>query len=231
MAAGIYNRGEDGDFASNGVIDNTVGLNVGGFALTQSLRYDFPDRTSDTAKYCHDYSVGRNINLPTDVPEIWVEVWVRFPSTFTTVAPGCDGISNPDYKMLLVRFLTSSRANLTPGTYGNSWTWGIGSDQQGDGGNPPHTIPGLPWDDTWHQYRIHLMHDRSGSVGHYTAGDWWMDGVLMKSFPDVNDPTAIYGNLWGLAIGRNLNQGPDHPMSYWWGRIAVYNTDPGWGTP
>jgi hypothetical protein len=176
--------------------------------------------------------VGRNINLPTPVREVWVEAWIKFPTNFTTVAPSAWGcISNPDYKLMFVRFVASSRANLQPGTYGSSWTWGVGSDQQGNAGVPTGTIAGTPWDGAWHQYRVHVMHDRAGGAGHYTAGDWWTNGVLKKSFPGVNDSSAMYGNMYGLAIGRNMNQGPDHAMSYWWGRIAVYRDDPGWGVP
>ena len=168
--------------------------------------------------------------MPSGVGELWVETWVRFSANFTTAAPagwGC--LSNPDYKMLFVRYSKSSRADLQPGTYGNSWTFGIGSDPQGNGGSPAGTIPGLPWDGQWHQYRLHVMFDRVGGAGHYTAGDLWIDGVLKKQFPGVADAASVFGTMYGLALGRNMNQGPDHLISVWWGMIRVYDADPGWG--
>jgi len=237
-----YSNEDPFNTSSANVLDQTVGLNVGGYSLTQSYRIDFadqtPHRTPPDSTRCGDYTPGgRNLNFPTRVTEVWIEAWIMFPTNFTTQAPsgwGCN--SNPDYKLALVRIsggTKDSRANLTPGTYGASWTWGISSDQQGNGGQPTGTIPfgqtGSPWDGQWHQYRVHLMLDRSGTSGHYTAGDWWMDGVLRKSFPGVTDASAEFGTWYGVAMGRNLNQGPDHAMSYWWGRIAVWTSDPGWG--
>jgi len=29
-------------------------------------------------------------------------------------------------------------------------------------------------------------------------------------------------------LGRNLNQGPEEPMSVWWGRIRIWERTPGW---
>ena len=34
--------------------------------------------------------------------------------------------------------------------------------------------------------------------------------------------------LYGVALGRNINQGPDHLQSLWWGRIRAWDTNPGW---
>ena len=31
-----------------------------------------------------------------------------------------------------------------------------------------------------------------------------------------------------LGYTRNINQGPDHPQSVWWGRIRVWKANPGW---
>lgn len=239
---GIYSVAEDVN-TSEMFLDTTTGVDINGLSLTQCVRYDFPDRTADTCTgsthkgRCGDYSIGRNIKFPASatVNEVWVELYIKFPTDFTTVAPagwGCTGTcnSNPDYKMLFVRDTITQRCNLQPGTFGNSWTFGVPGDQEGNGGTPSKTIPGLPWDGQWHQYRIHVMKDQSGSLGHYTAGDVWFDGVLKKSFPGVTVSSTTYGKYFGIALGRNMNQGPDHVMSVYWGQLTLWNTDPGWST-
>lgn len=209
-------------------LDTGVGVNVDGYSLTKSMRYDFP------ASAAEEYTLGVDMFFPgsvlggpyTTIDEVWIEIYVLFQNGFTTNGSGAQ---NPDYKMFFIANQTSSRANLQPGTFGNSWTWGIAPDQQGNGGSPTGTIFGTPFDGLWHQYRVHLMVDRSGAAGHYTAGDWWMDGTLQKAFPGVTVAKSTYGPFWILALGRNQNQGITQAQSLWWGRIAIYNTDPGWG--
>jgi len=34
--------------------------------------------------------------------------------------------------------------------------------------------------------------------------------------------------IWAVHLARNINQGPDHPQNIWWGRVRLWNTNPGW---
>jgi len=35
--------------------------------------------------------------------------------------------------------------------------------------------------------------------------------------------------LVSMALCRNMNQGPTHTQSLWYGRVKIYESDPGWG--
>jgi hypothetical protein len=217
----IYSVGEDlgtGQIA----LDPTTGYGTS----TQSMRYTFPDRTTDSTR-CGDYPIGRNINLPSVVKEVWVEVYVKFSANFQTLAPGAWGCtSNAEYKFIFGRTDGGSRFNLNAGTYGNAWTFGIPFDEQGAGGTPPNVVAGADrvWDGQWHQYRLYFKVSSASGVSD-GAARFYLDGTLIKSYANVaiND-TDIYG----VALGRNMNQGPAQPSYVWWGRIRIWNQNAGW---
>jgi len=226
---GIYSVGEDLTTGQM-VLDQSVGYG----SSKQSMRYDFPDRTgtggSGTSGRCTDYTIGRNMTLPSTVTELWVEVAARYQSTWTTLAPSSWGCtSNSDYKFFMARVNGTGRFMLFAGTYGTGWQFGYpgndegaGSDTPGYYGNAtyPFSITGSPWDGNWHVYRFHY---RVGTGG---AAEWWYDGVKMPSFENVDASAGT--SIYGLGLGRNLNQGPGQPQSIWWGRIVVYKSNPGW---
>lgn len=221
---GIYSLGED-VLTSQMALDQSVGYG----SSKQSMRYDFPDRTTDSNR-CGDYTIGRNMVLPTTVTELWVEVAARYQVNWTTVAPSSWACtSNSDYKFFAARVNGTGRFMLFAGTYGQGWQFGYpGNDEGANSDTPgvygnsvyPFSTTGNPWDGQWHVYRFHYK------VGNPGAAEWWYDGVKMPGFPSVD--ASVASNIYGLAIGRNMNQGPGQPMSIWWGRIAVYNTNPGW---
>lgn len=199
------------------VLDQTLGYTAGG--LTQSMRYDFPAISQS------DYTIGVNLNLPSTVNEVWVELVAMFSANFTTLGPAS---GNADYKFFSGRVSGSGRFMLFCGTYGNGWQYGYPGNDQGTGsdvagyyGNAtyPFILSGSPWDGQWHVYRFHWK------VGNPGAAEWWYDGERMPSFPSV-DASAGTG-IYGLALGRNMNKGQSVAMSLWWGRIRVWNTDPG----
>jgi hypothetical protein len=218
---GLYSVGEDmatGQIA----LDGTTGYGTS----RQSMRYDFPDRSGDGAR-CGDYPVGRNINLPSTVQEVWVEAYVKFAANFRTLAPSSWGcISNAEYKFIFARVNGGSRFNLNSGTYGSAWTFGIPFDEQGAGGTPRDVVPGADgvWDGQWHQYRLYFKVSSTAGASD-GAARFYLDGVLVKAFTNVNIPDS---GIYGLALGRNMNQGPAQPTSVWWGRIQAWNQNPGW---
>ncbi|MHB1297851.1 MAG: Ig-like domain-containing protein [Gemmatimonadaceae bacterium] len=182
-------------------------------SLTKSLRFNFPDRTSSAGR-CQDYSVGVNLALPSPATEIWVEVVAQYSSNFTTRAPSTwNCTSNPDHKFLFGRVSSGGRFGLHSGTGGGQWTWGYPGNENNEFG-----WSASPFDGKWHTYRLHM---KTGPVGTAT---FWYDGVLTKSFTNVS---TAQQTIYGLAIGRNLNQGPATPQSLTIGRIRVWNTNPG----
>ncbi|MEN8374980.1 MAG: Ig-like domain-containing protein [Gemmatimonadota bacterium] len=192
-----------------------------------SMRYDFPDRSLSDRR-CNDYSIGRNLAFP-ELREIWVEAHVRFDRGWDTVAPtdwSCG--SNPDYKLMGGRVKHwsgstngASRFGLKNGNgQGRRWEWvdpdGVRRWAGGDGS--------AAWDGEWHTVRLWM---RTSSAPNVPDGGsaLWVDGELMSV--ETNFVVNRRG-VYGIYLGRNLNQGPARAQSIWWDDITVWARDPGW---
>lgn len=219
---GIYSTAEDVNTADM-VLDTSVGYSAAG--LTQSMRYDWPDRTgeggSGTTGRCGDDTIGRNLSLPSHQTKIWVELIHKTQSTFKTLAPSAWACTSAAaYKTLFGR-LDVSRYNLVLGIFGETadYTFSAGP------GNQEPADYALTWnwvDGNWHIY--HMKFDLgTGSNGVCNLG---VDNVNVKTNTGLSQGGASY--IYGIALGRNMNQGPGATQSEWWGRCTVYNTDPGW---
>lgn len=209
---GLYSRGEDVG-ARHITLDPTDGVS----GLGQSMRYTFPDR-SQARNLCRDFTIGRNIRLPEEVQELWVEVWAKFSHGFSTKVPQCAGRSNAGYKFVHLRVRPSrSRFNLNVGNFMTQTTWGYPDREQAFQGSPK---PSEYFDGKWHRWRLHVRVGRNGLATAY------FDDRLIHAFVGVPiDRSSIYG----IALGRNINQGPVRPQSVNWGLIKVWRQDPGWG--
>lgn len=204
---GIYSVGEDVQTPEM-ALDTTVGFGTS----TKSMRFDFPARDS----ICTDYTIGRNINLPSDQSDVYLEVVAKFQNGWTNTAPGCSGVSNEDYKFVFGRVRTSGRFNVMVGTYNSEFTVGYpGGEDNFEGG-----AAGTLFDGQWHTYRFHMK------VGSSGACKLWVDGVVVKDYGTVS---MAANQIYGIALGRNINQGPPSPQSMWWGKVSVwYTSNPGW---
>ncbi len=225
-------------------LDQAVGYAAGG--LTQSMRYDFPsmtDRVNGVYTPEFDYTIRLGgLQFPTAIgagQDVWYEWVVKFSPTFNTnVGAGFAGHSG-DYKFMFLEPLGGgSRTELKSGTeFGAApITWGTGSTfsttwdintvtQDSHGFNTPASV----WDGQWHVYRAHAKISTTTSSN---DGLWrvWMDGVVYENDVNISYGTLTRGELWP---GNNNNVGPSgaagQVISMWWGRIRVWNTDPGWG--
>lgn len=209
---GIYSLTEDVN-TMHMSLDQTTGHG----SSTQSLKYTWPDR-SNTPNLCHDFTIGRNIQLPAAVPEVWVEVWAKFSANFTTKVPQCAGISNAGYKFVHLRVLpSSSRFNMNVGNFMTVSTWGYPDNEQAYQGDPkPHQY----FDGQWHRWRFHV---KVGPAGKAIA---YFDNTLIYAFNNVPiNRTSVYS----IALGRNINQGPIQVQSLNWGAVRAWRSDPGWG--
>jgi hypothetical protein len=96
---GLYRLGEDVD-TPDIKLDPTVGF--GG--STQSMRYDFPDRTNDPNR-CSDQTRTRWLRVvpqsDASVTHLWAEIYYKFSNGFSIYAPGSwSCTSGPAYKLL-----------------------------------------------------------------------------------------------------------------------------------
>lgn len=210
---GIYSVAED-EGTANMTFETAVGVTIDGYNLTKSVRYDY------VAPGCVSQTIERNLVLPSTVAEIWVELYCKWTTNFTTKnVNGCG--TPPDFKMFFVR----SNAGLGRGAI----RWGSQ--------DPPEisveilsavdlltgTVISTYSDNVWHRLRAHWHINGSASVIQLN-----IDGTTIYNNSALNAGSSS-PSFYGLSFARNLDQGiPSGTMSQWWGRIAAYNTDPGW---
>jgi hypothetical protein len=203
-------------------LDESVGF--GG--STKSMRYDFPDRTgeggSGTSGRCTDYTISRM--LKTDGRKhVWIEVYARFSPNFVVRAPDAWGCTSASELKFLFGSVTGgpSRFNLEFQT--NRWIFGYPGNETAvvrDGSPAPSTL----WDGQWHRFRFEFKVSSATDVADGAARAW-VDDVQIA---DVSGVVINRTGLYGIPLGRNLNQGPGQLQSIWWGRIRLYETNPGW---
>lgn len=208
-------------------IDQTQGLNVGGYSLSQCLLYSFPIANTS------DYSIGLNLKLDQDYDEIWAELYAMFSTTFTTSGPAA---GNADYKFTHARTRVTGRYMTFCGTFADGWQFGTPASDQGANsdttvgattyyGNSdyPFVSSVAVWDGTWHRYRYHLKNAVAGGAVFY------IDNFKMPGFPIGSLDTSAGGSIWSWSLGRNNNKGQSQAMTVRWGRFAAWAADPGWG--
>ena len=220
---GIYSTAEDSR-TSQMVLDKTTGVNINGLHLAQSLRFDY------IAPGCVTQTVNRNMNLPAAVADVWVEVYMKFSANFTTRSAGGCGTPS-DFKTIFGRLRPDGfcRFELHVGGASGGTGFAVGAAGCGNGVGSFHGSEfgdaTTVWDDRWHRYRFHW---KVGSPdGENTAYEFWLDDQLM--FQRMNFNAGGAPQIYGLALGRNLDQGiVSGIMSLWWGRVRAWNSDPAW---
>jgi hypothetical protein len=205
-------------------LDASVAYDAAG--LTRSMRYDWIDQG------CRPIAVGRGIRLPCCSQEAWVELVLRWSTTFTVRDPACP---SPEHYLL-------SGDVYPPGNdrWGLSWAQGIRLES-----------PLGPWDarsdstwtssagrderayfdEQWHVVRVHWRH--SSQFNRVGSMRLWVDGELLIAVDSLNtgDQTHVRDGtrLWGLLLGGSKDQGVNSGTeSLWIGRVRVWNADPGW---
>ncbi|HKV71484.1 MAG TPA: Ig-like domain-containing protein [Gemmatimonadales bacterium] len=220
---GIYSVAED-EGQSQMALDKSVFVDTLNLHLTQSMRYDY------IAPGCSSQTVTRNIVLPQNATELWIELWVRWSANFNTYAAPSGCSTPPAHKFLFGR--------VGPGLWGR---WEV---EWGNQGPPQQVYYGYPssgggvqdqfgfnnandyWDAKWHRVRIHMKNSTSTSATD-GAFQMWVNDSLKVNRTGININVSSY--IYGVAIGRNLDQGiTSGTMSLWWGYIALFNQDPGW---
>lgn len=188
----------------------------GGFGSSaKRMRYNLP-----VAGCNSDFSVGSMMRMPPNAQEVWVEVVSRFAPNFKAAYDGNTGCSyNTGYKYLfLVR--NPARWEIQPINRPYSGTVTVGSPQGVT--NTTTTVPFMS-DGQWHTWRWHARYGTNG------VNRMWIDGQLFYDFAgNTGSPSSTSMPFYGLALGRNSNNGYSVPTFIDWGRIRIYTSNPGW---
>ena len=216
-------------------LDQTQGYN----GRMQCQRYTFIDRTGNPAGYndrCTDYMLGRDIVWGHTATEVWLRAVLKFPTDYTTSQSGfsCAG-TNADHKLIFL--LPSgvdppSRWEFKIGTsvqnFAVGWQGSEGHQLNGEG--DPGELAALDcrtfYNNAWTEIRFHAK-PSTGPSSADGAIDVWVGATKIYALTGISTPNA---GIRGMACGRNLNMGPDHDMSIYWGLLEVYfeGNDPGW---
>lgn len=223
---GIYSTGEDVQ-TNLMTLDTTTGANIGGLNLTQSMRYDYAGNN------CTAQTIERNLVLPADVTEMWLRMMVKHSANFSLLGTGCG--APPDWKMIFGRLTNlACRFELLQGAAaaGPSLPWYFGGPGCANGAAALSLNAGTAnnvWDGNWHEYRFHWKIDTVGTNHTYIFN---LDGtqIFSKTSGWAVDANGNGSELFGISMGRNMDQSKNGgSMSVWWGYVAAFNTDPGWG--
>jgi hypothetical protein len=256
--AGLYEAEEHGGPWGNWTrcvfLDQTTGVgDVVPGASSQSMSFVFPDRTNDHGAtgsidppICEGFYVIKAVQLRPSpaVTETWMEFFVKFSTNFTSKTASLSCPSNPDWKYIFVT-TNGNRFSLKNDTYGTGQFWDPTAPGQGDGdnatgSNPAGTNPVTNGyyapnntyktgiydtfhDDEWHRIRVHAKLATSGANGEWTV---YLDNHLLWNNTGIT--TASQTAIVGLSMGNNMNQGPDHVQTHWWGGWRIWYSDPSW---
>ncbi len=184
----------------------------------KSMRYDFAASPAN----CSDATIGRNVAFPSSVQEVWVEVWVKFSAGWRTKNYATACASSAGYKTIFLRTNPSSRFHIITGISETATTSYYPGDPDGGGsGFLGAPFPTQYYDGQWHRWRIHA---RVGATG---TAVFALDNAVYKSYTNV--PITTVTAIFGIALGRNLNQGPVLAQSVKWSNVRAWKSDPGWG--
>jgi len=197
-------------------LDETVGVTVLG--LTKSMRYDY------IAPGCVSQTVRRAMSLPSDVRDVWIELYLRWSLNFTT--QNVNGCATPPNHKLLFGYVVPDLSGRWSLMWGQQGHLGVEGEWPRAGWAEVAPSGAVYWDGNWHRVRLHWKFSSTASA---TDGVYqlWIDEPIVY---DNRSLTTTEGNaIHWLVLGANLDQGiPAGTMSLWWGRIRVWNEDPGW---
>ncbi len=195
----------------------------------RSMRYDY----NHGGDGCNTLFVGRQIRLPENVPEVWVEAALRWSPNFRTTNGACPP---NDHKLL---FCNTEQDNTL------RWELKVGSDVGPEhsvvmraagtnaGENDERRVDGLTaaelWDGEWHQVRLQFRHSQPSSASNGLMR-LWIDGVLHYEETGISNQTSNgdQDRIRAVTLGSNKDDGPaGEPMSLWWGYVYIWREAPG----
>lgn len=234
-------------------IDTTFSLGQ----WTQSLKLTIPG-APDSASACSDYSVGlvaSASSVSTCNGEAWIEFWVAWEPTFTTISDyGCP--PSPDHKMFRIATTVGGVFwGTTTGNSGSEWfyhsapghsdgdqldTYYQGLEEDTLTG-PPISSPTYLWTGDWQRFRWHVKMSTDSTTKDGTSQLYWNDqktcwtsavGADGARCPDsINTYMANKENA-SLSEWRafmNTNRRTSYDQHFWLQSAKLWCSDPGWG--
>lgn len=201
---------------SGATLDTTEGYGTSTKCLLYRWVAGDPDVSGHTVR----------MNLPTSITDYWTEIWAKFSTDFVTEGSGAN---NPDYKFVFWALQPNDERNEI---------------KVGNGGNEAHLDTRYAQGpDTlyinaanginsgqWHRYRVHNK-VQSGNNCIFSVEFW--DGtnapqLLQQTNFSLDNLNLVSMNY--IVLGANRNKPPlTSGMTLRWGKVTLYNTDPGWG--
>lgn len=223
-------------------IDGTVGYGTS----TKSLKVTYGARpgTGFTNPRVN-VSLGlRNRGAWTTRKELWLEGVAKFSANWKT---DWGSPNQADHKFLLAvpstlassdatgRFslkigaydILSDGPQIYHSAYRNNPTDGNHTDENYYG-QQHSAAPINPWDGAWHTYRMHVAFDPATGMQYNRV---WLDGLPWHTLSATGQLPMQHQIFNEIEFGANLNEQPLQSMSFWWGRLRVYDADPGWTFP
>lgn len=202
-------------------LDESVGFG----SSSKSMRYDYPDRTaiggSGTTGRCTDYTISRSLTTGAR-QHIWVEIYLRFSSNFTVVAPTAWGCTSASELKLVFGGVGGGDGRYNLEMQANRWIFGYPTNEAIAIINSP--TPSTILDNQWHRFRFEFKVSSQTGVADGVARAW-IDNTLVSNLSNL---VINRSNIWGVSLGRNINQGPSALQSIWWGQVRLYEQFPGW---
>lgn len=249
--------GADGDgFWNDEYIE--LDLEVGYGQLTKSMRFDFPDTTGwavggDPDGRCGGIN-GKDFEISAhqwigNYDEFWCEVWIRWSANFTVDGPA-EGTADHKTFFLLPNTEATGRWSFKAGSCCADTALGSLPFLSG-------TVPNSAGESAWFpghgDHKWVCFGDWVDDVGRVYDGEWtgirfhgganslgppyqiWLNNPNLtagwespySADPETMQTSEVTGTteIW---MGNNMNKGCLGGMSMWWGRIRVWDDDPGW---
>lgn len=206
--------------------DTTWGT-ASGISLDTTEGYGTSDRCMKTSFAIGDAGQpGQTINMllpTTTIAEYWSEFWVKVSTSFDSDGGGA---GNPDYKFIFwgVSDPPVGRNEIKIGNYGDMHNldcrYNAGPDTL------RITTTNVINSGVWHRYRAH--NKVTGGSGAIFSVEFW-DGTNAAQLLEQTGFSLSMTELSYIVLGANRNRTALVPMWIKWGKITLYNANPGWG--
>ena len=164
-----------------------------------------------------------NMRLPSSTTDYWTEIWAKFSTSFSSGGT-CNG-NNPDYKFVFWALQPNDARNEIK--VGNS---GPMRNLDTKYNNGPDVLfiraANALNSGQWHRYRVH--NKVTGGAGAIFSVEFW-DGTNPPQLLEQTNFSLNKTSMNYIVLGANRNCLAATPMSLHWGKITLYNQDPGWG--
>ncbi len=195
-----------------------------GMSLDSTEGYGTSTKSMKASWNTGDKSLGVYLDLPANTTEYWTEIWVKLSTSFTSVGTSGDG--NPDFKFVFWMLdAGSGRNEIKIGEGG--WMNKLSARYNNGPDTPRITAASTLASGKWYRYRAH---NKLGNANNAVFNVEFWDGTnAPQLFRQENFSLGAFTYMNYMQLGSYMNQYVAAPMWLKWGKITLYNQDPGWG--